>query len=248
MKNTLRLFISLLSVSLTIPTFATSYCLADSNPTFADIISEDVYNAMFPNHNSNYTYQNLLEAVKQFPTFSNEGSLEQRKREAAAFLANIAHETGGLSKVEEGNAYQKPIVEYCKESTTYPCVPNQRYHGRGPLQLSWNYNYKQAGDALNIDLLNNPDLVKNDGVIGFKTALWFWMTPQPPKPSVHAAMIGDSGFGMTINIINGGVEKCGSGTTTPEAQSRIDLYKSFTEKLGVTPGDHLDCNSMKPYH
>ena len=40
-----------------------------------------------------------------------------------------------------------------------------------------NYNYDQAGKAIGVDLLNNPDRVAIDPIISFKTAIWFWMTP-----------------------------------------------------------------------
>ena len=55
-----------------------------------------------------------------------------------------------------------------------------------------------------MDLVNNPDLVVWDAVISFKTAIWFWMTPQGNnKPSSHDVI---------TNIINGGIE-CGNGPT-----------------------------------
>ena len=53
--------------------------------------------------------------------------------------------------------------------------------------------------------------------------MWFYMTPQVPKPSIHDVVTGyfipnayeesiniDGGFGTTTNIINGGLE-CGPG-------------------------------------
>lgn len=51
-------------------------------------------------------------------------------------------------------------------------------------------SYAQAGPALGLDLLNNPDLVHTNASVAFQTALWFWMTPQDPKPSCHAVMTG----------------------------------------------------------
>jgi chitinase len=48
---------------------------------------------MVPNRNPLYTYDNLVTAAQKYQQFCNEGTDEQRKREAAAFLANIAHET-----------------------------------------------------------------------------------------------------------------------------------------------------------
>jgi hypothetical protein len=62
---------------------------------FASIISSETYEAMFPNRNALYAYDSLVTATQKYPQFCNEGSDEQRKQEAAAFLANIAHETTG---------------------------------------------------------------------------------------------------------------------------------------------------------
>ncbi|BAY91283.1 MULTISPECIES: glycoside hydrolase family 19 protein [unclassified Tolypothrix] len=203
---------------------------------FAGIVSRQTFEALFPNRDGFYSYGGLVAATQKYPSFCNEGSDEQRKREAAAFLANIAHETGDLRYIEEQNTANWP--HYCQVGT-YPCAPGKTYHGRGPIQLSWNYNYGACGAALGIDLLNNPDLVARDSSISFATALWFWMTPQPPKSSCHDA-IRNSGFGMTINIINGGLE-CGKGQVTPQAQSRIQRYEQYTRQLGVTPGGNLSC-------
>jgi predicted chitinase len=109
--------------------------------------------------------------------------------------------------------------------------------GRGPIQLSWNYNYDACGKALGIDLVNNPDLVATDPSVSFMTSLWFWMTEQPPKSSCHA-VIRSSGFGQTIQIINGGIE-CGKGYITPQQQSRINRYGNLCAQIGVSPGGNL---------
>jgi predicted chitinase len=215
-------------------------CLPGAPPpegnSFAGIVSRQTYEAMFSNRNAFYSYEGLVAATQKYPSFCNEGADEQRKREAAAFLANVAHETGDLQYIEEQN--KANWSHYC-EPNIYPCIPGKTYQGRGPIQLSWNYNYAACGKAIGIDLLNNPDLVATDSSISFMTALWFWMTPQPPKLSCHTA-IRTSGFGMTINIINGGIE-CGKGQITPQAQHRIQLYQQFTSQLGVTSGENLSC-------
>lgn len=203
---------------------------------FAGIVSRQTFEAMFPNRDRFYSYDGLVAATQKYPSFCNEGSNEQRRREAAAFLANIAHETGDLRHIEEENKANWP--HYCQVGL-YPCASGKTYHGRGPIQLSWNYNYGACGAALGIDLLNNPDLVARDSAISFATALWFWMTPQPPKPSCHNA-ISTSGFGMTINIINGGLE-CGKGYVTDAARSRIQRYEQYARQFGVTPGGNLSC-------
>merc|ERR1712137_572290 len=75
------------------------------------------------------------------------------------------------------------------------CAAGQTYQGRGPVQLSWNYNYgafsadpRVYGDST--VLLKNPSLVASDPVLAYKAGLWFWMTPQAPKPSCHAVVSG----------------------------------------------------------
>lgn len=227
-----------------------------SNNGFTDILSRQTYETIFPNRHSIYTYESLVAAVQKYPTFANEGSVMQRKREVAAFLANIAHETGSLHYVEEIKRQNWP--KYCRPNNTYPCIPGRTYQGRGPIQLSWNYNYGAVGTALGVDLLSNPDLVKTNGDISFQTALWFWMTPQSPKPSSHAVMSGgwqpavedgykgrNPGFGMTVNIINGGRE-C-SIPTTPQVNNRVNFYQRFTQMLGVDMGENIYCDRMAHY-
>ena len=247
-------------------------CLPDGNGggdnSFENIVSRQTHENMFPNRDGLYSYNSLVTATQRYPQFCNEGTDTQRRREAAAFLANIAHETGSLQYIEELRCIPNGCGdEYCdkpngmaslRNNTTYPCKPNRSYHGRGPMQLSWNYNYGAAGQALGLDLLDNPDLVKSDGAIAFSTGLWFWMTPQPPKPSCHAVMSGTwtpepddtikgrvPGFGMTINIINGGLE-C-SIPTNDQVKNRVGLYQRFCEMLSVSIGENLYCDRMEHY-
>ena len=117
---------------------------------------------------------------------------------------------------------------------------------------------RPAGQAINSDLLNNPDLVATDPTISFKTALWFWMTAQSPKPSCHSVATGGwtpsaadksagrvAGYGVITNIINGGVE-CGHGSDGKVAD-RIGFYKRYCDILGVGYGDNLDCYSQQPF-
>jgi hypothetical protein len=83
-------------------------------------------------------------------------------------------------------------------------------------------------------LLENPHLVAEDGYTVFSSALWFYMTPQAPKPSMHDIVTGhfqpndadtaagiSGGFGSTINVINGGGE---CGWASPLAAKRGGYY------------------------
>jgi chitinase len=119
-----------------------------------------------------------------------------------------------------------------------------------------NYNYGASSPSVVSDSLCNPDKVAEDPVLGFKTAIWFWKTPQYPKPSCHDVMVGrrspnagdvgrKPGFGQTINIINGFYE-CGPSWGT-EGQNRIKYYKDFCRALNVSPGEYLECKDTTPY-
>ncbi|MFI9273343.1 chitinase [Kitasatospora sp. NPDC052896] len=204
------------------------------------VVSEAQFNQMFPDRNAFYTYQGLVSALSAYPGFTTTGSDAVRKREAAAFLANVSHETVGLRYVVEQNTAN--YGHYCDRSQPYGCPAGQAaYYGRGPLQLSWNFNYKAAGDALHIDLLHNPYQVERDPAVSWKTGLWFWnsqngagtMTP-------HDAMVNGRGFGETIRSINGDLE-C-DGKNPDERNDRINLYKRFVGVLGTdVGGGDLSC-------
>ncbi|WP_443057135.1 glycoside hydrolase family 19 protein [Streptomyces sp. MT206] len=203
------------------------------------VVSEAQFNQMFPNRNSFYTYNGLVAALSAYPGFARTGDDTVKRREAAAFLANVSHETGGLVYIVEQNTANYP--HYCDATQPYGCPAGQAaYYGRGPIQLSWNFNYKAAGDALGINLLANPYLVEQDPAVAMKTALWYWNTQNGPGTmTAHAAMVNGAGFGETIRSINGSLE-CNGGNPG-QVQSRVSKYQSFTQLLGVTPGNNLSC-------
>ncbi|MGK4585816.1 glycoside hydrolase family 19 protein [Kitasatospora sp. HPMI-4] len=202
-------------------------------------VSEAQFSQMFPNRNSFYSYAGLTAALGAYPAFAATGSDTVRRQEAAAFLANVSHETGGLVYIVEQNTANYP--HYCDWSQPYGCPAGQAaYYGRGPLQISWNFNYKAAGDALGIDLLDNPNLVQTDSAVSWKTALWYWNTQRGPgSMTPHDAMVNGRGFGETIRSINGSIE-CNGGNPA-EVQDRINAYQNFTRILGVDPGPNLSC-------
>jgi predicted chitinase len=214
-------------------------CDGSGTPVGNFVVSEAQFNQMFPSRNSFYSYSGLTAALSAYPGFANTGSDTTKKQEAAAFLANVSHETGGLVYIVEQNTANYPT--YCDWSQSYGCPAGQAaYYGRGPIQLSWNFNYKAAGDALGIDLLNNPWLVQNDSAVAWKTALWYWNTQTGPgSMTPHNAMVNGAGFGQTIRSINGSVE-C-DGKNPAQVQSRVDAYTRFTSILGTSTGANLYC-------
>ncbi|KAK7351990.1 hypothetical protein VNO80_17404 [Phaseolus coccineus] len=213
-----------------------------------------------------YTYDAFIAAAKAFPSFGTTGDTATRKREIAAFLGQTSHETtGGWATAPDGPfawgycfVRERNPSTYCSATPQFPCAPGQQYYGRGPIQISWNYNYGQCGRAIGVDLINNPDLVATDPVISFKSALWFWMTPQSPKPSSHDVITSRwtpssadvaarrlPGYGTVTNIINGGLE-CGRGQDS-RVEDRIGFFKRYCDLLGVGYGNNLDCYSQTPF-
>jgi len=217
-----------------------------------------------------WDYYSFINAAAQFEGigFGTTGGQLMQQKELAAFFGHVAAETSCGYSVAVGGPYawglcykeeMSPDQLYCDQNYLFPCSPGASYHGRGALPLYWNYNYGQIGEALKLDLLNYPDLLSNNATIGFQTAIWRWMNPIKPKqPSAHDVLVGNwkptkndtasfrfPGFGMTINVLNGGLE-CGQGDI--EAMSnRVSHYLHFLDLMGVgreLAGDHLDCGEQ----
>jgi hypothetical protein len=263
------------------------------------LVNEQLYNSIFLHKDDAvcpakgfYTYSSFILAARTFPKFAGTGDLATRKREMAAFFAQISHETTGVNKRNNnvchaflvtydyflsakggwatapdgpyawGLCYKEeisPASNYCDATDKeWPCYPGKSYHGRGPIQISWNFNYGPAGRALGFDGLRNPEVVANCSNTAFRTALWFWMTPRPPKPSCHEVMVGEyrstaadvaanrmPGFGLVTNIVNGGLE-C-NRTDDLRVNNRIGFYRRYCQIFNVDTGSNLDCANQKPY-
>ena len=163
--------------------------------------------------------------------------------------------------IDENNS-GSPLTYTDSTKTNYPGKPGKYYFGRGPKQLTWNYNYGQFSEAWYGDkdtLLEHPEYLSHDPLLAFAAACWFWMQPQFPKPSCHDIMIGkwvptpaDSlqgrlpGFGATVNVINGGVE-CGTGKDNLKTSYRYQYYLYFCSFLGVDPGENIRCSNQQPF-
>lgn len=112
-------------------------------------------------------------AAQLLPHLNNamaEGGINTPRRQAA-FLAQLAHESVGLTAFEEfasGAAYEGRT----DLGNIYP-GDGVRYKGRGPIQLTGRSNYRAAGQALGLDLEGNPRRA-SDPDVGFRIAVWFW--------------------------------------------------------------------------
>jgi predicted chitinase len=203
------------------------------------VVTEEQFELLFPERNPFYTYQGLVEATAKYPEFTTTGGQEIALREAAAFLANTSHESLQFKHVVEINTAF--YDHYCDPSQPYGCPAGKAaYYGRGPIQLSWNFNYKAAGDALGFDLLNHPELVETDPMVAWATALWYWNTQVGPGNfTCHDAIVGDHGFAETIRSINGPLE-CEGGNPR-QMNNRVRLFTEYCGVLGTTTGDNLTC-------
>ncbi len=254
------------------------------------IVDDAMWHFLFPIRNEKYTYTNFLKAIAKFPAFcrtytDGRNSDDICKRSLATMFAHFVQETGAHAPGwdgAQGNPEWRQGLYYLREryksedvyNGTYnkctgwpgerwPCAPQKSYFGRGAKQLSWNYNYGPFSEAMFGDkdvLLNNPALVA-DTWLNLASAVFFYVYPQPPKPSMLHVIDGtwqpnaadkaqgiEHGFGSTIQIINGAYE-CNKGSTTAQAKNRIAYYKKITATLGLdTAGEKLDCADMKSFN
>lgn len=145
---------------------------------------------------------------------------------AAAFLAQLAHESIQLTHVEEDLYYSAarllavfPARFNAESAKLYEHDPEKlgnflyshrngngdalsgdgyRFRGRGPMQLTGRYNYTECGNALALALVATPDMVTAP-MIGSRTAAWFWHSKG------LNGMADDGKFLSITKAINGGV-------------------------------------------
>lgn len=154
-------------------------------------------------------------------------------------------------------AYRQTCDPATWQGQAWPCAAGAMYYGRGAKQLSHNYNYGQFSKVMFDDvtvLLNDPDRVAREGWLALTSAVWFSLTPQGPKPSMHdvsrgvwtpnavdaAAGLEALSFGATTVVINGAFE-CGRPAETAQSANRIKYFAYFSARLGVVGGGRAGC-------
>lgn len=89
----------------------------------------------------------------------------------AAFVAQLAHESGSLKYVREiasGNAY-----EGRKDLGNTQTGDGPRFKGRGLIQLTGRANYQKASEFFQVDFVANPELVETPHYAAM-IAGWYW--------------------------------------------------------------------------
>lgn len=134
---------------------------------------------------------------------------------AAAFLGQIAHESGELRYMEEigdGLRYEGRA----DLGNTQP-GDGPRFKGRGPIQLTGRANYERYGKVLGVDLVAEPERASHADV-GFRVAALYWTDH-------HCNALADSfQFEEITRQINGGLS---------HYPQRLEYYHRALEVLGA---------------
>lgn len=165
----------------------------------------------------------------------------------------------GFSTNEDGTS---PAQSYIDTGSSFRPVAQRSYHGRGIIQLSWNYNYGAFSqwlfdNGLMTDvitspttLLENPGLVGTDSRLAVLSGIWFWMTPQGIKPASQDVVLGtvtnvsksSTDLGLPPRNDNGPI-KTAEGKSNDQA---VVAYRIGTVINIVNGG--LECNNAGSWH
>lgn len=170
--------------------------------------------------------QPLMDAMREF-------DINTPDRQAM-FLAQVAHESAELTRLEENLRYSPArimevfprYVSSWRDADALSKSPEKlacrvyggrmgngdeasgdgyRYRGRGLIQLTGRDNYRLAGSALHLALIERPELLLQPDVAA-RSAAWFWF-------SHGCNQLADAGdfLGVTRRInggTNGHVDRC----------------------------------------
>lgn len=168
--------------------------------------------------------------------------------ERAMFLAQMSHESQDFTKFRENLHYKAPrllalfpshfddladaekVVAEGTESIAESIYGGRadlgntvdgdgaRYLGRGYIQLTGKDLYTRAGKALNVDLVNHPELAE-DKAIALKIALWYWADRKVGPPARKAEVR------TVTKIINGKLNGL------PDREVRFDHYHQILDLI-----------------
>lgn len=95
----------------------------------------------------------------------------------AAFIAQTGHESGQLRYVREiwGPTAQQAGYEGRADLGNTVNGDGSKYRGRGLIQITGRANYAACGEALGLDLINQPELLEQPQHAAMSAA-WFWST------------------------------------------------------------------------
>ncbi|KAJ3065755.1 hypothetical protein HDU98_010879, partial [Podochytrium sp. JEL0797] len=150
-------------------------------------------------------------------------------KELALLMGNLAHESGAFRFVEEiACAGVTVATSNCKYGL---------YHGRGYMQLSWDYNYRAAANYLNNQqIFTNPNIIMNDVNVNWDTVNWFWTTQVEPYLQSNGYTLGNS-----VMAVNGGQECPSSKGGNVIADGRVKYIQCFEQQFTGSSSDSTTC-------
>jgi putative chitinase len=137
----------------------------------------------------------------------------------AAFLAQIGHESAGLSYTAElwGPTAAQLRYEGRTDLGNTQLGDGSLFRGRGLIQITGRSNYKAVGGALGVDFIANP-VALEESPAAARSAAWFWS-------SRNLNALADTGdFPGITRKINGGLNGY---------SDRLDLWQRAQKALGV---------------
>jgi putative chitinase len=147
----------------------------------------------------------------------------------AAFIAQLAHESGQFRFMEEIWGPTDAQRRYEPPSTLATTLGNtaagdgKRFKGRGPIQITGRANYKRFGDLLGLDLVGDPPQAAQPAV-AFRIAGLFWSKKGLNELADRAT---PDAFKEITRRINGGFNGLAD---------RQKFYETACRALGVTVG------------
>ena len=109
--------------------------------------------------------------VRPLNAAMDEFGISENVQRETAFLAQIAHESGGFRYARElasGEAYEGRA----DLGNTEP-GDGVRFKGRGLLQITGRNNYNRVGDALGVNLIDDPSQLEYP-TLACRSAAWWW--------------------------------------------------------------------------
>ena len=100
---------------------------------------------------------------------------------SAAFIAQLAHESGEFRWMEEiwgptgAQLRYEPPSDLARRLGNTQAGDGKRFKGRGPIQITGRFNYQKYGDLLGIDLATDPAKAATPEV-AFATAGLYWQS------------------------------------------------------------------------
>lgn len=151
----------------------------------------------------------------------------------AAFLANVAHESGQLRYTEEiasGMAYNERAdlgntrPEAIRIAKMHGTFPGPFWRGHGLIQITGYDNHVECGRALGLDLIHHPTAIAMLPMQAARSAAWFWQR----HDLNDWADKGD--FDGVCDLINRGRKTARSGDANGFAD-RLSFYTRAKEVL-----------------